>query len=200
MADDGFHTPDLNAPLSLEAVLARVPPEATVRGLVLMSVARDLERFGGLEPEERVLPFKEYPLTEQIRLMHAAALRVYPALPHREALRRMGRKLYPALRETLPGRVLFGAVGEDLRAVFAVTSQAYALAGAPLRARLLFQEEGRLRVRLDKAYGFVDCYHVGVVEGAVLALRHEPRVRLKLLSPIDAEFDVTWDTTSPRGR
>jgi hypothetical protein len=49
------------------------------------------------------------------------------------------------------------------------------------------------RYEMQGVFSFVDSYHYGVLEGAILAFSRVPDIRLRRLDrSSDAEFDVRW--------
>ena len=85
----GFHEPDFEAPINLEAHLARIPVEATCKGLFLLDILHHASRLASEQevfrvaqvPERRYIGFRDYPVAESLKLVVAARARPLPPLP-----------------------------------------------------------------------------------------------------------------------
>ena len=44
----------------------------------------------------------------------------------------------------------------------------------------------------SRIYNYIDCYHVGIIEGLIRVLGHTPKIVLQLDSRIESEFVVDW--------
>jgi uncharacterized protein (TIGR02265 family) len=128
-----------------------------------------------------------------MRMAHNAAKIVHPELPLSDGLRRIGWRSYPSFAATMAGRVVLFALGDQLEDVVRSAAKAYGigLPGAAVESRQLGERHWRFAMR--DVYSFVDTYHYGVLEGAILAFSHKPDIRLRRLDrSSDAEFEVRW--------
>ncbi len=196
----GLRSPDFAAPVDLDAHLALLPADATCKGIFLIDLIRlgtrampapQLFHLAGF-PERRYVVFRDYPMSENLRLTVAVALAVYPDLPLGEALRRIGHGAFHTVSTSLVGKTLFGVLGRDLEPLLLTAPRAYRLflhcgdvtvekAGP---ARFLFRARG--------FPGFVETYQVGVVEGV---LRHcgvqgRVRVAVEALDRVTMELEL----------
>jgi uncharacterized protein (TIGR02265 family) len=57
---------------------------------------------------------------------------------------------------------------------------------------LVERGERRARVELRQIWPFPDAYQVGVFEGALQAIDLAGEVQVRVLSPCDVDFEVTW--------
>lgn len=188
----GFVRPDLSRPIDLAAQKKLVQPGGTVKGMQLSAIVEECRRRGRPLESRRYVAFRDYPGEELLELLVRAAERVYPDVPPREGLRRLGRVAYPTLRESLVGRVVFGAVGRDIHAVWRLVSKGYELSNNSGTATLLELTETEAVLRLEGMYSFVDAWHVGIVEGAVEIYGFVPEVLVHLTTPTSADFWVRW--------
>jgi len=190
----GYAAPDWEAPIDVAAQIAGTPENSTVKGLFFQDVRDACATMGSLPPEGRAryVPFIDYPMREYMDLVVAAAALVHPREPLRNGLRRLGRLAYPALARTLVGRTLFGVAGRDFGVVLSLASRAYAFCQKPGDVTLVERAEGRAKLRLRQIWNFPDTYQVGVFEGGLITLGLRGVVQVRVLSPCDVDFEVTW--------
>jgi uncharacterized protein (TIGR02265 family) len=188
----GFVKPDLAAPIDVAAQKRLVQPGATVKGMQLAAIVAEAKRRGVTLEGRRYVAFRDYPGEELLELLALAAARVWPDAPPREALRRIGRVAYPTLKASLVGRVVFGALGRDIEAVWRLVSKGYELSNNTGRATLLELTRSEAFVRLEGMYSWVDAWHVGILEGAVEIYGLDPQVLVDVKSPTSADFWVRW--------
>jgi uncharacterized protein (TIGR02265 family) len=193
-----WEEPPWSSPLDTDAVLAAIPEGATVSGLFLSGV-RDLARSAEA-PLERsrasYVAFKAYPAREHAELMVECAKRVWPALPIRHALRKMGRGAAGLLISSQVGRVLFGSAEEPIAMVQAM-ARSYASHLRPASVEVVSDGERRLIVRMQEIHYFLDSHHVGVFEGvlrhaAVGGAKIDGKVRIAARSPVAADLLLEW--------
>jgi uncharacterized protein (TIGR02265 family) len=189
-SDEGFALPDWKAPFDAAARIAQVPEGAKIKGLYF----HNLLDQGGAAPEEhaKYLPFIDYSLREYMELLVATTLRVHPGETLRGGLRLMGRTSYPTFGSTLIGKTIFGRTGHDFGAVLDLASRAYEISLSPGTVAIADRSEHRARIELRDVWSFHETYHVGVLEGACAANGVSGEVRIRVLSPCDADFEVTW--------
>lgn len=187
-----FVPPDWDAPVDLAAQLKLVPPGKQVKGFVLAGMARRFQERGlTLSGNmEKMVAFKSYPFTDQLNALLEGALLLNPKFPRR-GLREAGQMAFPAALETVAGRVVFGALGKDPTSIFKVANKAYEMVGTGT-ARTVSVGKKHAHVELRDLYAFPESYHVGVVEGVLLACNHVPEVRIKQHSPTHVEIFCTW--------
>jgi uncharacterized protein (TIGR02265 family) len=194
----GFVHPDFSAPVNLAAQKTLVQSGATVKGMQLTALLEECQRRGAPIAGRRYTAFRDYPGEELLDLLVLAAGRAFPDVPCREGLRRLGHVAYPTLRESLVGRVVFGAVGADVMHVWGLVSKGYSVSGSTGKATLLELNEAEALLRLEGMYSFVDCWHVGIIEGAVEMYGFEANVMVKLTSPTSADLWVRWKPATGR--
>lgn len=190
-----FHAPPWGAPLDVDAVIAAIPKDATVKGVFLNSVATALPRDETALRRDRYLAFADYPLVELAHLLVVAADALFPALPVRQALRKMGRRTPRILLETTYGKVVFAGATE-MHEVLEATAKAY---GVMAGAKVTVEDagEGFARIRLEDVFWFLDSNHVGVFEGLMKYCGVRGNVDIRLESPSRGEFALTWRAEPP---
>ncbi len=186
--------PDYNRPIDVGEYVRLVPTSATIKGMFLSTLLDTLgaDRSRLPEGQRRYVAFKDYPLVDQVKLVATVAATLHPKLSLREAIRRIGHTIYPTFAASLVGRVTFAAVGKDPRALLTAGSKAYQFSSNVGKAEIVKLEERRALLTMCDMYNFIDCYQVGILEGALSVIGFEPTVRLKLDSLSSGVFELTW--------
>lgn len=193
-----FRPPDWDAPLDLEQRLATVPENSFVRGWVLQSIVDGAKREGvTLEGRSHYGRFRDYPLSEHLELLAAAAEQVHPGEPPRKTLVELGRGVFPAFLATLTGRLALRALGgkeQPIRAGLDLMSRLYSVTSkGRSHAELLEIGDAFAVIRLRQVWTFPDSYHVGVFIGAATGVFEiEPSILVRMTSLCDAELLLSW--------
>jgi uncharacterized protein (TIGR02265 family) len=195
-----FGLPRFDADLDVDAYLARVPSDACCKGMFfgdLLSAARSVSEHATVEVmrelgSRRYIAFKDYPLREHMKLSSRLVPRLFPAVPTREGMRRLGWLVYPLFKESLIGRVVFGVLGHDLDQVMKVGPRSFELSLTRGRAKAERLGEGHYRYHFEEIYGFLDSYYVGVLEGVFRSHDVPCEVRIALRTPSDGAMDIRW--------
>lgn len=193
MSGPAWEEPPWSSPLDVAARIRAIPDDATITGIFLSGV-RDLARSSGVTLEgarPSYVAFKHYPLREHAALMIECAEKVWPALPVRQALRKMGRGGAGVLIASHVGRVVFGSVEGPLELVRAM-ARSYGLHVKPGHAEVEPDGQGRIVVRMRDIHYFLDSHHVGVFEGVLRHGKVQGSVTLASRSHADADFLITW--------
>lgn len=156
------------APLDVDEALRSIPATATISGMFLAPLAIEAKRIGVVLPSarERYVPYRFYPLVEHAQMLIETCDRVYPAMPLRQALRRLGRGAPRALVASTLGKVVF-ASADGVADVVDALAKAYPLNARPSRTELLERGNNHVIVRLEEVHYFLDSHHVGAFEGAL---------------------------------
>jgi uncharacterized protein (TIGR02265 family) len=166
---------------------------ATVKGFFFERALQELDaRKMPRVSMRRYAMFKDYPLADYRTLLVEASAQLYPQLPTREALRRLGQLAYPTLANTMIGRVIFGILGDDLPKVMKAAAKGYKIALQPGSATVLEVGDHHSHVRLDEIYVFSDSYQVGVFEGAITSCNRQGEVAIKRHAPTSVELWCRW--------
>lgn len=190
---DPFREPPWDAPLDPEREIESIPPSAQIRGMFILPVLQEAKRAG--KPignrRDRYVPFQFYPLRQHARLLLEASAQVFPQVPLRQALRKLGRGAPAAFTASTLGRVVLHqdrGVVDVVRALAA----AYELCLSPARAIVEERGERSLEVSLEEVHYFLDSHHVGTFEGAVKFAGKRGRVRIQRVSAASAVLRVEW--------
>lgn len=174
--------------------LALVPVTATIKGLFLTSSVEGLGpiRARLADGSKRYVAFKDYPLVEQVRLLAEVAGLLHRDLPLREAIRRIGHRVYPAFSQALVGKALFATVGRDPCAMLRAGSKACSMSASVGTVEIVESSEQSAMLRWTAIDNFIDCYQVGIIEGAFAVLGLKPTLRRKLDGPTPGSFELSW--------
>jgi uncharacterized protein (TIGR02265 family) len=188
-----FQDPKWDAPLDVEREIEAIPPTAQIRGLFILPVAKEVKRLpaGTVAMRERYVPFQFYPLREHAQLLVDASQQLFPKLPIRQGLRKLGRGAPTAFVGSTLGRVMLNTSDSVHDAVFAL-AKAYELSLKPGRATVEEPGKGKLIVHLDDVYCFLDCHHVGAFEGCLKFANQRGRVRVCRHSSSSATLMIDW--------
>jgi uncharacterized protein (TIGR02265 family) len=194
ITDSELYAPDFAAPLEVSQYMGRVPPGATIKGMFVTSLLNAVGPKCDRLPEARksYVAFKDYPLSEQVRLIPEVARVVHPELPLRQAIRAIGHRIYPEFSASLIGKVLFAAVGKDPAALLQAGAKAYAMSASVGTVELHESTNRHALIQLHDMYNYIDCYQIGIIEGAFAVIGLCPAVRIKLDSPVSGWFKLTW--------
>jgi uncharacterized protein (TIGR02265 family) len=183
----------MGSELVREAEIARIPEAATISGMFLMPMAAEAARRGAPLPSARAryTRFTFYPLREHVQLMFEAAAVLFPGVPTRKAIRKLGRGAAPALLQSTLGKVVLASAVSPLDALQAM-SKAYALNLRPGEASVIEHGPGFAILELREIHYLIDSNHVGAMEGLLRPLGLQPEVRIHELGPAHAELLLTW--------
>jgi uncharacterized protein (TIGR02265 family) len=189
-----FVDPPWEAPLDVAGVLRTIPEQATIAGMFLEPLAEAARQQGLPLPSarERYVAFRFYPMREHAYLLIETCVRLYPNLPVRRALRKLGRGAPRALIASTIGKVVLGsAIGpaEIIRAI----AQAYPLHVRPAKVNVLEMGNGRAVLRLEEILYFLDSHHVGVFEGVLSFAGRSGRIKMCAYSATAADLLCTWE-------
>jgi uncharacterized protein (TIGR02265 family) len=189
-----FVEPPWRAPLDPAAVLRGIPASATIAGMYAATIADDAKALGKTLtlPRERYLPFGFYPLQEYAKLLVDACTLIYPTRPMRIGLRSMGRAAPAALLRSTLGRVVLGSV-HGVHEVIESVLKTYPINVRPSHAEIVERSDRHAVVHLRDIFFFLDCHHVGVLEGTLRHAGVNGQVRIMTKSPTEAYLLCSWE-------
>jgi uncharacterized protein (TIGR02265 family) len=189
----GFSVPNWSAEEDIEGRIRAMPSNATAKGMFLQAVVDTAKNFGVEElTRQDYTSFKDYPLREFIDLAVSAVPRIYPGLPLREGLRRLGQQVYPMFANTMIGTAIFSVAARSWPQTMRLATRAYAVSIKPGSASVTHEEPGRGIVEFRSVWSFPDSYQVGIFEGAMQLLGVRGDIRVRVHSPCDADLLITW--------
>jgi uncharacterized protein (TIGR02265 family) len=188
-----FLEPSWTAPLDTASAIQALPANTTLSGMFFVAVVAAAHAANVTLPsaQARYLPFRFYPLRDFARLLVEAAPALYPDEPIRQALRKMGRVAPDNLLASTVGKVVLGPA-QGIHAILATISQTYPINLRPSHAELLESGEHFAVVRLTDVHYFLDCHHVGILEGVLRYAGQRGSVRIRPMGPGAMDYLCTW--------
>jgi uncharacterized protein (TIGR02265 family) len=190
-------TQSLTGDLDAEAIASAIPKANTVKGMFFSRhVAQLGDEFAKLASRleapprfGRYVPFSDYPQADYMRVSSAVAVKIYPRLGLREAMRRLGRDDFSVFGESTIGKVILAVVG-DAKAALLKTPGIY-MKMAPGDWTVSGEELDQHSVRIEffPAYGAWE-YQLGQLEGVVLKYGTGPTTVITELPGRRLRFDV----------
>jgi uncharacterized protein (TIGR02265 family) len=134
-------------------------------------------------------PLIPYPTSELISVLFECSQLAFPGVPPREALRRLGQRVFTNLRATSAGTFLFAVAGRKATAALGLVNRAYRLFSTNCTAvPRQYPADGTWVIELRNVWSFVDSYHVGIFEGALAGYGEHPEIRVRTLALADADL------------
>lgn len=190
-AELGYLLPDLRRPLDVDAWLARVPANATCKGLVAESVLDALPP-GASITTTKFAPFRDYPMRDILQLKVAAARALRPDAPLREGLAAVGRTLFPRFVSSLLGRVMYGVFGRNVSSILRMANKSYEQMQNTGRVVTTVLSPTSVQLHFTNCWTFLDAYHVGVLEGTLSTCKVDGTVLVKTNDDSDGILLVRW--------
>ena len=188
-----WYEPPWSSALDADRLLRLVPADATMTGQFLAAVAGVAEGRGIrlLSARPRYTPFFAYPLREHCELLLETSRKVFPELPLRESLRKLGRGAPQVLLQSVVGRVVFGSVDGPLEVLRAMATS-YMLHMRPGTVEVFSIDAKTAVVQASGIHNFLDSHNVGVFEGALRHAGVQGGVRIHAYDRVTADLRCTW--------
>lgn len=190
---EGFHAPELSAPLRLEERVAALSPTATVKGMFFSDIVQDVHRRTGNAPaRKRYVAFRDYPFREWIELLAEAAELAYPDARPLEGIRRLGQRAYPLFVSSRAGAVFAALAGRTIPGTLKQLPRALRVAQSLGSVEIREQSDRHALLELRELYDFPDTYYVGVIEGILAGFDTQGEVLVRDVTLCDADMLVRW--------
>jgi len=188
----------LTAAFSLEAGLATIPPDTTVKG---MFFRRHVELMGSdyevlsatLDApvkDGKYVAFRDYPQRDYARTIAATSRKRFPSLPGREALRQLAREDFRVFAESMVGKVVMTMAG-DMRGTLIRVPDAYKATVPAAKVHAVDLDPNTVRISFEPLMGFLE-YTLGQLEGVVVAFDGSPVTTIHAMKNGGHEFDVVY--------
>jgi uncharacterized protein (TIGR02265 family) len=193
MSGDRFVEPDWMAPIDLDAYVAGIPEGAIVKGVFPSAVADAARRKGKrlTYARERYHAFGDVPLREYVPMLAECATALYPELPLRGGLRKLGRASLDAIARSTIGRILMTNL-LDVTTSLAAVGKAVAITTPGASISVSEIGPNRAVVKMSRIYTFFDSHHVGILEKVASAANVHVRARISAQGPYDGEIELLW--------
>jgi uncharacterized protein (TIGR02265 family) len=198
-AEGEFRQPETDTPFNVDAALAALPKQATIRGMFFHNVTEQVPEARRAEvlfdaglPEAKFRGLVSYPYADFIRLIASAAPHVHPRVPLREAITRVGESFYEVLADSLAGRVIFGVLGRDAERIFGVAAHGWKLSLNFGEVESAKHSPSHFRITFENCPALLDTSNYGVIRGALRFCGVKGRVLLAQENAGTGAYDVTW--------
>jgi uncharacterized protein (TIGR02265 family) len=191
MISSDFSPFDPIGPLFLEERLQVIPTDFVLRGMFFQPLVEAAQR---VQPGfvETYSALTNYPMSEFLLLAVQVAEIVYPEIPPREALRRLGRLHLRAFTQYAVGRVLLASAGGFIETALSLIPRTYELLVSGTTATIKGLNSFSAVISLRHCWGFPEYYQVGVFEGIFDAFQVEGEVLVKSHSFSDVDLALSW--------
>ena len=203
--DQPFAKPRTDIEIDVEAIISRVPPDITTKGMFInralklaegLSDEDDLIRASGVEPE-RFVPFKDYSWANYLRINCAIAKLLYPKRPA-AGLRHIGRTLYAEFADSVPGRVTFGLLRNNADRVISLGAKAWNMSGTPGEVFSEFVADQHYRYHfVGTPAEITETLGVGILEGALAECGEVPCISFGFADLMHTVIDIRWGEAIP---
>lgn len=188
----------LTGDVDLAAILADVPPGATLKGMFCARYVAAIEGPWEEMAEELEAPpkngkytaFDDYPLADYLRLMDRAARDRFPRSSTREAYRLLGRGVVDVFADSTLGKVTFSLIRDPAQALARYPDVTSVLTRGAVSGEAIGGERS-VSLRFPRFIGAVEGT-LGCFEALVLMFDAKPRVAVSVEPSGAARFDVSW--------
>jgi uncharacterized protein (TIGR02265 family) len=197
-----YITVDAATPLcgevDVEALIATIPEHYTVRGIFIAPLAVEIKddfdklipKLCAPPPSGKYLAFASYPIRDHLRVIDAAACRLYPAAENREAHRLRARAEFGNFGKTMLGKAILSVIRDPLTVLLRYP-EIYDMFTKGPRGRASLEGPQAVKLELLDYFGSVE-YQVGVLEGCVMSFGFVPRTEVRSEGPNKLIFQVEW--------
>jgi uncharacterized protein (TIGR02265 family) len=184
-----------------EVIAKSVPPDYAVKGMFFARLAAQLgagfaavaERLESPPRFGRYVPFSDYPQADYVRVSAAAAQKLYPGIPLREGMRRLGRDDFGVFAASTFGKVILAAVGDARSALLKTPFIYQKMAPGPWTVTGEELDDSTIRLEFAPVHGTWE-YQLGQLEGIVQNFGASPVTVVSELPGRKIQFDVRHRT------
>jgi uncharacterized protein (TIGR02265 family) len=188
-----FVAPEWKSSIDFDERIAAIPPGANARGMFFQFLVDALEpRVAAQIEAPRFIAFKSYPLRDYVTLLARASRAAFPSLPAAEAVRRLGRSVYPSYARTLTGTAVFAIAGRNYARVIELCPRAYEIGMTPGSVKVRSITPGHAIVELRQIWNVPEFHQVGVWEGGMEVCGVTGTIETRVLDYGAVDFEVRW--------
>lgn len=202
LADESvFRAPRLDFDIDVEAVVARVPADATTKGMYFNRALRlapselyedEILAKAGVELQ-RFVPFRDYPWTDFFRIATTVGQLVVGEGRVSAGLRQVGLSFYPEFAESVAGRVVFGLLGKYADRVIQLGPKAWSMSAT------LGQISGESMGDCHYRYHFegfpaavAESMSLGIIDGALSFCSAKGAYEIAVIDDMRCVIDIRW--------
>lgn len=188
-----FSSPDWSASVDFDERVAAIPATATARGMFFQFL---IDAFGARVSKQLKAPsyvaFKHYPLGDYVDLLGRGSRIAFPGVAAAEAVRRLGRSVYPNYSKTVTGTALFAVAGRNFRRIVELCPRAYQIGMTPGSVNVKSISDGHAIVELRDIWNVPEFHQVGVWEGAMDVCGVKGTIETQQRGFGSVDFEVRW--------
>jgi uncharacterized protein (TIGR02265 family) len=190
---EGFEPHDFLAPYDQEEILRTLRP-ALAKGFVMQGLINEAKAQGKPFPNApSYIAFKDYPFRESVVLSYRMAQHLYPHLPIREAVRRLGHRGYGSVLESTVGRAMFGVLNLRMESLIKLIPRAYGIAQKGGEVKVVWSTPESALISFRDFPVTPDTFQIGLFEGGFMARKKKHEVYLKTLGFGEGDVFCTWE-------
>lgn len=189
-----FVEPEWDAPLDTVSAVQALPVTSTLSGMFFeatIAAARKARIPLSSQWSGQYHTFRFYPMRDFARLLAEFAPLLLPEKSIRQALRIMGRSTPDVLLGSTVGKVVLGSA-EGVHEIIDTVSKTYPINLKPSKAEIVERADEQVVVRLSDVHYFMDCHHVGIMEGTLRYAGVKGSVRIRRLGPGAMDYLLSW--------
>jgi uncharacterized protein (TIGR02265 family) len=188
----------LTGDVDIEALIATIPESYTIRGMFFTQYVDDMgDDFATLAPllcsppaSGRYLAFTAYSIRDHLRLIDAAARRLYPHCPSVEAHRLRARAELATFARSMVGKSIVSIIRDPATLLLRYSEIFGPFVKGP-SGKASREGKDAVRIELTDYFGSVN-YQIGLFEGFVMNFGFTPRTEVESPSPGKLSFLVAW--------
>jgi uncharacterized protein (TIGR02265 family) len=186
-----FRRPDYSGPLDIDAQLARASAGIHLHTLYPRMILEHARGLGRPIPTGRFFAKKDRcSMRELLAFLPMAAGIIYPDVPVREGLRRLGRLSHHALVASPAGRRIFDGAHDDVAAYLRRVPEGVRASGNHARASIVVAD-GRAILSIDDYSSFVEGA-IGAIEAAIDDAGAKGAVRVRRRGDRAWDLEIRW--------
>ena len=194
--------PDEDAAIDLAAHLARLPENATCKGMFFRDLvaladkratAEELAERAGIQ-SRRYIAFFDYPMSDNLRLTCEVAKAVHPTVSLGAGIRRIGRTSYATFLSSHARRVVASTLGRDVKKWLVYAPKAIRMVMNFGELSIAPGPGASARLSCRNFPAFLETYQVGAVEALFAHFGVKGTIQVAVEDVGTAFFELSWET------